>query len=568
MQIVSPQQMKKIESGSPKYGISREQLMYNAGSALANVIDEYCRSEIEGDPEKKSVVFLAGSGNNGGDCFVAASRLVFRGYSVTVINLCGKPQTKIAIAAYERMPKDHVKVIKAYRSENVKAAIEAAELNYMTFSQGSDDIKAISKKDRKDLTPLEKILLEEKERVTRVMKAIESADVIADGVFGTGFHGTLDEEIAAFLAAGKNAYRFAVDVPSGGNCATGAVAEGAFKADETLTFGTLKTGMTQYPLKSYCGKIKVLSLGLPDSAYIIPENERLYSLIDRQALGDFPASRRPDAHKTQFGRVLSITGSARMRGAAALSTLAALRSGSGLVCLASPEESINTASILAPEATFLPLESDDYGFLLFDANKKLIQQELERADAVLIGCGMGVTPDTIAMTRFVIENAKCPVIIDADGINCIASDIDMLLKKQTDIVLTPHIGEMARLLGCENAEVTQNRFASAEGFAEKYGVTVLLKGAGTLVADSHYTAVNSTGNPGMSRGGSGDVLSGIVVSFLAQGYDAFDAAGYAAYVHGLAGDITAESHTQTAMLPSDFVNALPDAFMFIKENEV
>lgn len=562
MQIVSPQQMKKIESGSQKYGLTRAQLMNNAGAALADVIDEYCRNEIEGAPEKKSIVFLAGSGNNGGDCFVAANRLVFRGYNVTVINLCGKPQTKIAAAAFDKLPREHVRVIKAYRSENVKAAIEAAELSYMTLSS---DINTISEKDKKELTPLEKIMLEEKRRIDRVMTALEDADVIADGVFGTGFHGQLDEEIAAFLAAGKNAYKFAVDVPSGGNCSNGAVAEGIFKADETVSFGALKIGMTQYPLKTYCGKIKVLSLGLPDEAYAIPEEDRLYSLIDRAALGDFPPERRPDSYKSMYGKVLSITGSTRMRGAASLSTLAALRSGAGLVGLASCESCINTASVVAPEAIFLPLECDDYGFILFDSNKKIIDEAMASADSILIGCGMGVTPDTTALTRYVIENANCPVIIDADGINCIVSDIDILLKKKTDIVLTPHAGEMARLLGCTSEEVVADRFAAAEKFAEKYDVTILLKGAGTLVSDANYTAVNTTGNPGMSRGGCGDVLAGVVASFVAQGCDVFDAAGYAAHIHGLAGDIAAANLGHDAMLPSDVINALSEAFLVVKE---
>lgn len=566
MQIVTPQQMKKIESASAELGVNEKQLMSNAGSALANVIDEYCRSSLKGDPETQSIVFLAGSGNNGGDCFVAAGKLIFRGYSVTVINLCGKPQTDAADAAFKKLPKEHARIITAYRSENVKAAIEAAELSYMTLSQESD-IAALNKKDSKELTPLEKIRLEEKHRIDKVMQALEDADVIADGIFGTGFHGQLDDEIAAFLAAGSKAYKIAVDVPSGGNSTTGAVTEGTFKADETVTFGFLKTGMTQYPLKSYCGRIRILNIGIPDDAHVVPDDERLYSLIDSSALSGFPAKRCPDSYKNQFGRVLCITGSSRMRGAAAVSTLAALRSGAGLVCLASCEEAVSTASVLAPEATFLPLETDDYGYLLFDVNKSLLAEEMERADAILLGCGMGVTADTVEITRFVVENAKCPIIIDADGINCIASDIDILQKKNTDIVLTPHIGEMARLMNCENEEVVKNRFAAAESFAEKYGVTVLLKGAGTLIADAHYTAVNTTGNPGMSKGGSGDVLSGIVAAFIALGYDVFDAAGYAAYIHGLAGDITAESFSQEAMLPRDLINSLADAFLYIKEKQ-
>lgn len=562
MQIVSPEQMRRIEDRSEELGVSKEKLMENAGAALADIIDEYCRNEIDGQPEQKSIVFLAGSGNNGGDCFVAANKLIYRGYEVTVVNLCGKPQSKIAATAFDKLPKERVAIIKAYRSENVKKAIESAELEYMTLSQ-DNDLGSIS--DKKERTSLEKIMLEDKQRIESVMNAINGADVVADGIFGTGFHGQLDEEISAFLAAGINAYRIAVDVPSGGNCATGEISGGTFAADETVAFGALKTGMTQYPLKEYCGKINIADIGIPGEAYIIPDGEREYSLLDSRSLMGFPEKRGPSTYKNEFGRVLAITGSSRMRGAAAFSVLGALRSGVGLVCAATCEDCVNTLSMLAPEATFLPLECDDYGYILYDSNKRLLEAEMKQADAILLGCGMGVTADTLEITRFVMENANCPIIIDADGINCIASDIDILLKKKTDIILTPHPGEMARLTGRTSADINRNRFSSAADFAEKYGVTVVLKGAGTVIADSYCTAVNATGNPGMSKGGSGDVLAGIIASLAAQGYDTFDAARFAVYVHGLAGDIAAENYGHEAMLPRDIVDALSDSFRIIKE---
>lgn len=563
MQTVSPEQMKYIEKRSAELGVSEAQLMENAGKALADFIDEHCRKEPDIPPEDKSIVFLAGSGNNGGDCFVAANKLVFRGYSVTVINLCGKPQTKLASAAYDRLPGDHVKLIKAYRSENVKAAIEAAELDYMTLSQESD-LNALSEK--KELTPLEKIMLKEKQRLERVLRALNGAYVIVDGVFGTGFHGQMDDEVVSVLNGGSNAFRIAADVPSGGNCKTGTVSEGTFKADATVAFGVLKNGMTQYPLKKYCGKITVVNIGIPEEAYEIPEGERRYKRISSSTtiLG-FPPEREEDAHKGDFGNVLIIGGSSSMRGAAGLAVLGALRSGVGRVTLASVEKCIDTVSVLAPESTYIELDCDDYGFMLYDSSKKVLERAMDNADAVLIGCGMGITGDTVELTRFVAQNAKCPVIIDADGINCIASDIDILLKKKTDIVLTPHAAEMSRLLNCDVSEIADDRFGAAESYAEKYGVTVVLKGAGTVVADSSVTAANPTGNPGMSRGGSGDVLAGIIASVIAQGYSPFDASCVGVYIHGLAGDIAAEKVGQEAMLPRDIIDALSDSFGLLKE---
>lgn len=563
MQTVSPEQMKYIEKRSAELGVSEAELMENAGSALADFIDEYCRNASELPTERKSIVFLAGSGNNGGDCFVAANKLVYRGYDITVINLCGKPQTPLAAAAFDKLPDDHIKIIKAYRSENVKAAIEAAELDYMTLSQESD-LDALSEK--KELTPLEKIMVKEKQRLERILRALNGAYVIVDGVFGTGFHGQMDEEIVSVLNGGSSAFRIAADVPSGGNCRTGTISEGTFRADATIAFGALKNGMTQYPLKKYCGKITVVNIGIPEEAYEIPEDERRYKRISSSTtLGGFPQEREEDAHKGDFGNVLVIGGSSSMRGAAALASLGALKSGVGRVTLASVEKCIDTVSVLAPEATYIELDSDDYGFMLFDSSKKVIERAMENADAVLIGCGMGITSDTVELTRFVAEKAKCPVVIDADGINCIVSDIDILLKKKTDIILTPHAAEMARLIDCEVSEVAEDRFGAAEKYAEKYGVTVVLKGAGTVVADSSVTAVNPTGNPGMSKGGSGDVLAGIIASFIAQGYSPFDASCAGAYVHGLAGDIAAEKIGHEAMLPRDIIDSLSDSFGLLKE---
>ena len=256
-----------------------------------------------------------------------------------------------------------------------------------------------------------------------------------------------------------------------------------------------------------------------------------------------------------------------MRGAAYLAAMGALRSGAGLVRIASVEKCIDSAAVTAPEATYVELDCDDYGYMLFDPNRQPVLEAMDKAGAIVIGCGMGVTQDTIELTKFVTENAKCPVIIDADGINCIASDIDILLKKKTDIIITPHPGEMARLLHCDIAAIQENRIAVAEKYAEKYGVTVVLKGAGTIVADSHASAVNHTGNAGMSTGGSGDVLAGIIGSVCAQGASVFDSACAGVYIHGRAGDIAAEKLGKEAMLPRDIIDNLSDSFRRLKEKK-
>ncbi len=564
MKIVTPKQMRMIEERSEKMDVSRKKLMENAGKALAEIIDKYCRSSSGAPPEEKSIVFLAGKGNNGGDCFAAANILVYRGYRITIINVSGTPSTDLAKEMFLRLPKEHIEFIDGYRSESVEAAIEAAELDYMTIPKTSELEKAASKK---ELNPLEKILMQEKHRMSLVKSAVLDASVIVDGVYGTGFRDNLDKNAAGIFAIGSSAYRIAVDVPSGGNSVTGTVAFGAFEADETVTFGYLKSGMTQYPLRKYCGKITVADIGIPRRAIDVLDGERAYYRIERNHLASFPPRRERDSYKGTFGTLLVIAGSSSMRGAASFAAMGALRTGVGHVKIASVEKCIDTVSTLVPEATYVELECDDNGFMLYDINKNALLNAINSANAIVIGCGMGVTPDTIEITRFVVNNAKCPIIIDADGINCIASDIDILLGKKSDIVITPHVGEMARLLNCDNAMISNNRIVVAEKYAEKYGITVVLKGAGTLIANSRVTAANHTGNPGMSVGGSGDVLAGIIGSLAAQGGSVYDSACAGVYIHGLAGDAAAEKLGMESMLPRDIVDCLSDSFRILKEKK-
>ncbi|HRU97571.1 MAG TPA: NAD(P)H-hydrate dehydratase [Ruminococcus sp.] len=561
MQIVTPKQMAKIENYSEKLGVSKKQLMLNAGKALAKLIEE-C-SARENSKEQPHIVFLAGSGNNGGDCFVAAELLVYRGFRVTVINLIKAPSAEPAKEMFDKLP-SRVNVITGYKSANEAAAAEAAELDFMTLQD--KDLTDISKK--KERSPIENILLNEKKRLSDIRHAVIDADILVDGVFGTGFHGKLDKDIMSLFNIGTGAYKIAVDIPSGGNSNSGTVAKGVFKADETITFGYIKTGMSQFPLKKYCGKITVADIGIPRMAIDCIEGERTYYRIERKHLAGFPPKRERDAHKGTFGSVLVIAGSSSMRGAAAFAALGALRGGAGMVRVASVEKCIDTVSVLAPEATYITLDEDDYGFMLFDSSKDALLDAMEKSDTIVIGCGMGVTNDTAEIVRFVLANAKVPVIVDADGINCIARDINILLNRKSEVIITPHPGEMARLLNCDAAAINDNRIMTAEKYAEKFGITVVLKGAGTLVADSHKTAANHTGNAGMSRGGSGDILAGIIGATAAQKYAPFDACCAGVYIHGLAGDAAADKYGQEAMLPRDIISCLPDAYRILKEKQL
>lgn len=547
MKIVTAEQMTKVEKRADQLGVPPKILMKNAGAKIAERVIDIC-TEKNYTPENTNLVFLAGSGNNGGDCFAAADILIYRGYNVTVINLVKKPSTDISQHYFSQLPAK-VNIITGYKSD--AADIESAELDFMTM--------------RSNDTP--EILLKEKERMNAIQKAVASADILIDGVFGTGFRGQLDNELADIFAMPTNAYKISIDIPSGGDGSKGTVSNGTFKADETICLGCLKFGMTQFPLKKMCGKIAVADIGIPSDAYDILEGEHGYNLIDCDSLSGFPTVREQDSHKGDFGTVLVIAGSSSMRGAAAFNALGALRCGAGLVKIASVEKCIDTVSVLAPEATFIELEYDVDGFMLFDYNKDIIADAMKKATAVVIGSGMGVTNDTMELVRFVVQNSPCPIIIDADGINCIAKNIDILVNRKSDVILTPHPGEMARLLSCDTKTINDNRITIAEKYAEKYDVTVVLKGAGTIVADSSATASNDTGNAGMSKGGSGDILAGMIGAIVAQGYSPYQASCAGVYLHGLAGDIAAEKYGQEAMLPRDIIGCLSEAFRNLKEKQ-
>lgn len=267
--------------------------------------------------------------------------------------------------------------------------------------------------------------------------------------------------------------------------------------------------------------------------------------------------RKPDSHKGTYGRLLCVAGSTRFRGAAALCTEAALRGGAGIVCLASVEPVLAAASSSLKEPVLLPLkQNEDGGISSFDLAP--LKEELGKATAVLAGCGLSNTEDTQKLIQFLLKNADCPLILDADGLNVLPGCIDIIRTAKRSCIITPHVGEMSRLCGKTVAQIKQDPVLCAAGFAKEYGCTVVLKDADTVVAaPDGRIFFNTTGNAGMAKGGSGDILAGLIGSFLAQGTEAALAAACAVYLHGAAGDLAAEHRSQYAMLPSDLIGELP-----------
>lgn len=502
MRLITPLEMMKLEDFSNKSGVTYDQMMEQAGNGLAEHL-----TRIAAEQNCNTLLFLCGSGNNAGDCFVAANRLA-KQFSVTVCMLSGVPKTRTAYTKYKMMK--HVTVL-------------------------SDQ--------------------------EQIREAVRNAALIVDGIFGIGFRGELSpfvQELTAIINENPEAQCIAVDIPSGGSGLNGSVAPGTPHCIATITFGAAKIGLFLSPLSEYCGAIYLVEIGIPDEAF----DTLSYPLMHisgedvHRNLPHLPKN----SHKGMFGKLLGIAGSRTMPGAAILASQAALRCGVGLYCLASDVDVCRMLVSHSPEATMLPLPTDYDGKLTQQAVPTILEAA-KSVSCVMIGCGLGQSEALHQLVTALLTQLDCPIILDADGLNVIASGIDILHKAKAKVVLTPHPGEMARLLHTTVEDVQKDRAAAAKRLAMRFPNTVVvLKGAGTIVATAEHACINTTGNSGMSKGGSGDVLAGMIASLTAQHIDPEIAAQIGVYLHGLAGDCAAAEFTRRAMLPSDLIRQLPLVF--------
>jgi ADP-dependent NAD(P)H-hydrate dehydratase len=272
--------------------------------------------------------------------------------------------------------------------------------------------------------------------------------------------------------------------------------------------------------------------------------------------------RRPaDSHKGLFGQVLVVGGSRGMAGAAALAGRSALRSGAGLLRVATPGEVQLAVSLFEPSYMTFPLATTPDGVASDEPNRPVLEDLAASANVLAIGPGLGHRPEVASLVRWLLQNIAKPIVLDADGLNAVVGHLDALADRQAPLVLTPHPGECGRLLGCPTADVQREREAAALALSSRTGATVVLKGHGTIVTDGRSHYVNTTGNPGMATGGSGDVLTGVIAALLAQGLAPFAAAQVGTYVHGLAGDLVRDDNGEIGLIASDLVDALPRAFV-------
>ncbi len=504
MKIFTTKQVKLIEKLASENGLTEEVLMKNAGESVATFIEQ----KVE--YKNKNCVVLCGLGNNGGDGYILAKKLYNDYANVVIVSVEGDLKNQNVINARDEAEKVGIKIF--------------------------------------DTTDANKI-----------RQIIENADILVDAIYGTGFVGQLPDEVTALNILWKNsgAVKFAVDMPTGMVADTGDVDKSCFVSDFTVSLIGLKPAHIFCQSRICCGKIAITEIGIEKT--IIDEVNSDYNLIDEKLVWEKIKMRDPYSHKGDYGKLINISGSQNMRGAAALSTLGALRVGTGVVTLASVRGVIASLTPAILESKFLKLSENSHG-TISSCEIRNILDHLNKFDVCLIGCGLGVNNETKKVVMQIIKESQVPLVIDADGINIIAEDVSVLESKKCKIILTPHLGEMSKLLGLSVQDVIDQRYKVITEFANRYHVTVVLKDYDTVIVDeAGKLYVNICENPGLSKGGSGDVLAGMIAGLVAQGIENAPTCGV--YLHSKAAQRCLKRKSQYGMLPSDMLEDLCQIFL-------
>ncbi len=493
MKLVTSAQMREIDRSAVRdFGMKGLQLMENAGRGAAKL----ALKELEGASLKRVAIFT-GKGNNGGDGFVVARHLANAGYEVRVFSTVNIKELKgdalTSALAWEKMGGE-VRVIRA------KADIKK---HSVFFAHSA---------------------------------------LIIDALLGTGLTSEVRGACAHIIdfINGLPVNVLSVDMPSGISGDTGALMGSAVRADITATFALPKIGLYQYPGRKYAGRIEVVDIGVPAS--LLDGDNLCVNLTDDALVRSILRPRLADAHKGSLGHLLVVAGSTGKSGAAYLAATAAMRAGAGLVTLALPESLNQGMETKTIEVMTAPLPETTDGALSPDALAGL-KGLIKGKSAIVIGPGLGTSKETGKLVKALLTDRDIklpPVLIDADGLNVLKNDVDILKKVKAELVLTPHPGEMASLLNTTSAKVQTDRIGSAKKLTKLTGAVTLLKGAGTVVSapgtkDSEIF-INPTGTPALASAGTGDVLSGMIGAFMANGYSPKDCVVAGAYLHGIAAE--------------------------------
>jgi hydroxyethylthiazole kinase-like uncharacterized protein yjeF len=508
MRLVKASEMKAMDRLTiQEIGIPGVVLMENAARGASRVFLAHFAP-----PLNSRVLILCGRGNNGGDGYVMARYLSEAGLNVTVL----------VLAEFSKIAGDALVNLKILRRMGLKVQEVPTE--------------ALWKKKR---------------------RLLQDSDFIIDGILGTGLNSAVRGFYARVIEELNKANKpvTAIDIPSGLNADTGQVMGVAVQAELTVTFGFPKIGQLAFPGAGLVGRLVRIDIGIPDAvAERIP---RRYRLIAARDFHDLFASEKPDIHKGNRGHLLVLAGSTGKTGAATLTSLGALRAGAGLVTLGIPKSLNPILENKLTEAMTCPLPETAESSLSLEAEKEIFKL-MEGKTAVAIGPGLSTHDETCSLVRRIVARCPLPMVIDADGLNALSSGPDALTKCRGRAILTPHPGEMARLAGISNSEVQGDRIGTAEAFAQKHGCCLVLKGARTVIAEPEgQIHINPTGNPALSSGGSGDVLTGLIGGFLARGWLPARAAVAGVYLHGLAADRLFEEMGQSGILAGELLDVIP-----------
>ncbi len=500
MKVATPDQMHQIDKKAFSDFGIEPLILMENAGITATSI---CLAEIE-RISGRSVTVFCGPGNNGGDGFVVARHLFLAGISV-----------KCFVVSAEKQSQER-------------------QINYKIVEKLGIPI------------------------ITNLSQA--TADLFVDGLLGTGISKPPSDEIAACIDFMNNQEGpvVSLDIPSG-LCGERGIPLGAtVKADITVTFGLPKLGLIIYPGAGYVGSLIIDPISFPKELLVDPKIRR--NMLREEEAGLLLPKRRPDAHKGQCGKVAVLAGSLGMTGAALLCSKASLAMGAGLCYLGIPESLVEIIGSSLIEVVTKPLPETKKNCLSVSAYNGIMEL-VGKADVVVIGPGLGRHPETRKLINSLVERVDIPIVLDADGIYAIE---DLSILKNKKILLTPHSGEMAHLLGKTVEEIEQDRIGVAERLANDYNISVLLKGARTIIVSEGQTYINIAGCSGMAKAGSGDVLSGMIASLIGQGLPIKDAAVLGAYLHGLAGESALEEKTEYSILASDIIDHIGGAIKRVK----
>ncbi|MGE4283103.1 MAG: NAD(P)H-hydrate dehydratase [Clostridia bacterium] len=510
MKVASCSQIQSIDNDTiEKIGISGAVLMENAALKIVEEI-----KKTMGEVSFKSVVVFCGKGNNGGDGFAIARHLFNLGANVLVVLMAEVKDIKgEALANLQIIQKLGLKIVQAANGQHLE---EIAATLYL-------------------------------------------CDLVVDAIFGTGIKGNISDAVADVISLINHSGRYviSVDIPSGIHGDTGQVCGICVNADKTVTFTLPKIGLLSYPAADYVGNLVIADISIPKS--IVNEQNINVNIIEEEYIKGLIPKRVANSNKGNYGRILIVAGSTGMTGAAALSGLAAVRAGSGLVTVAIPKSLNAIMEMKLTEVMTLPLKDDDRGVLASGSADDILSK-MTKTDVLLYGPGLSVSDSIQGILETILKQSDIPVVIDADGINALSANINVLKECKCPIILTPHPGEMSRMTGIGIQDIQTRRIEIARSFAESWNVTVVLKGARTVIAHPDGEVfINRTGNSGMATGGTGDVLAGVIASLMGQGLSVRHAAEIGVYIHGVAGDIQCEIRGEYGMIASDLVDSLPAA---------